>query len=79
MRVTRASIGDTSPIMAIDDELREHPANYDAIIICTFPVGVSRWLKLDLPTQAQQAFKLPVVHVVAQPIPVGQAARPQGR
>lgn len=61
--------------MAIDDELREHPG-YDAIIISTLPAGLSRWLKMDLPHQAEKRFGLPVVHLVAKPrVPAGAGAR----
>lgn len=66
-KVVRTAVGDPSPLQAIDDELREHPAYYDAIIFCTFPSGVSRWLGLDLPHQAERRFALPIIHVVAEP------------
>lgn len=63
--VVRTSVVDASPLLAIDDELREHPAEYAAIIICTLPIGVSRWLRLDLPHRAERRYSLPVIHVVA--------------
>jgi len=66
LKVIRASVGDESPILAIEDELREHPAYYDAIVICTFPPGKSRWLGLDLPHQVERRFSLPIIHVVAK-------------
>jgi nucleotide-binding universal stress UspA family protein len=40
---------------------------YDGVIICTLPLGVSRWLRLDLPHRAERKFSLPVIHVVAAP------------
>lgn len=64
--LVRQVIGSRSPIDAITDELREGP-DYDEIIICTFPQGVSRWLKLDLINQARKRSGLPVTHVVSQP------------
>ncbi len=72
LRVTRASVGDPSPLMAIEDELRDHQELYDAIVICTFPAGISRWLRLDIVHQAERRFALPVIHVVAErrPAPV---------
>jgi len=67
VNVVRVAVGDESPLLAIEDELLEHPGDYDAMIICTFPAGISRWLRLDLPSQAQRKFEVPAVHVVAQP------------
>src|SRR6185369_12863623 len=54
------------PLMAIADELREHPG-YDAIVIGTLPLGVSRWMRSDLVSQARRQFAMPVYHVVALP------------
>lgn len=58
-------VGDPRPIHAITDVLVEHP--HDEIILSTFPVGISRWLKQDLPHRVERTFRLPVTHVVAQP------------
>jgi nucleotide-binding universal stress UspA family protein len=65
--VVRASVVDASPLVAIEDELRDHAGEYAAIIMCTLPIGVSRWLRLDLPHRAERKFSLPVIHVVAAP------------
>lgn len=62
--VSRTEIGDASPLMAIDDEIRDHAGDYDTIVVCTFPPGISRWLKLDIPHQVER-YGLPVIHVVA--------------
>ena len=40
------SIGDPEPLMAIQDAV--NLGDYDEIIISTLPLGISRWLKLDL-------------------------------
>jgi hypothetical protein len=56
------SIGDAEPLMAIQDAI--HLDGYDEIIISTLPLGVSRWLKLDLISKAR-ALGLPVTHVLA--------------
>lgn len=58
-------VGDHRPIHAITDALVEQP--HDEIILSTFPVGVSRWLKQDLPHRVERVFKLPLTHVVAEP------------
>lgn len=39
-------------------------ASFDEIIVSTLPIGVSRWIKLDLPSRLERAFGLPVTHLV---------------
>jgi hypothetical protein len=56
-------IGDPEPLMAIQDAV--NLGHYDEIIISTLPLGISRWLKLDLVSKAR-ALGLPVTHVLAQ-------------
>jgi hypothetical protein len=48
--------------MAIQDAV--NLGNYDEIIISTLPLGVSRWLKLDLVSKTR-GLGLPVTHVQA--------------
>jgi hypothetical protein len=55
-------LGDSEPLMAIQDAV--NLGSYDEIIISTLPLGVSRWLKLDLVSKAK-ALGLPVTHVLA--------------
>ena len=57
------TVGDPEPLMAIEDAI--HLADYDEIIISTLPLGISRWLKLDLISKAR-ALGLPVTHVEAR-------------
>ncbi|MEX2555686.1 MAG: hypothetical protein WEB06_08640 [Actinomycetota bacterium] len=59
-------VGDHRPIHAIADTLSEQPA-YQEIIVSTLPVGISRWLKQDLPHRVERVFRLPTTHVVAEP------------
>jgi hypothetical protein len=59
-------VGSHSPLEAVGDELRANP-DYDRIILSTFPPGLSRWLKGDLPNQLRRRYRLPVDHVTAQP------------
>jgi hypothetical protein len=54
------SIGDPEPLMAIQDAV--NLGGYDEIIISTLPLGISRWLKLDLVSKAR-GLGLPVTHV----------------
>jgi hypothetical protein len=46
--------------MAIQDAV--NLGSYDEIIVSTLPLGISRWLKLDLISKAK-ALGLPVTHV----------------
>ncbi len=55
-------LGDSEPLMAIHDAI--NLGSFDEIIISTLPLGVSRWLKLDLVSKAR-GLGLPVMHVQA--------------
>ena len=57
------SVGDPEPLMAIHDAV--NLGNYDEIIISTLPLGISRWLKLDLVSKTK-ALGQPVTHVAAK-------------
>lgn len=63
VKVGRIAVGVDDPIQAIADELRTHDA-YSTLVICTLPLGVSRWLRLDLVHHAERRFGLPVIHIV---------------
>ncbi len=56
------SVGDAEPLSAIQDAV--NLGDYDEIIISTLPLGISRWLKLDLVSKAR-GLGLPVTHVTA--------------
>jgi hypothetical protein len=58
-------VGDASPMLAIEDALREH-GPFDAVVLSTLPPGISRWLKLDLPHRIGSVFGLPVHHVIGE-------------
>ena len=64
-------VGDVSPMLAIEDAIREG-GPFEAIVLSTLPPGMSRWLKLDLPHRVESAFGLRVTHVV------GESARARG-
>jgi len=66
-RVT-GSLGDSEPLMAIQDAI--NLGSYDEIIVSTLPLGVSRWLKLDLVSKTK-ALGLPVTHVAATKVEAG--------
>lgn len=66
IRLTAVHLGDPDPFVAVSDELGRQ-SGYDSIIVSTFPPGVSRWLRLDLPARLERQFHLPVIHVVVEP------------
>lgn len=77
IRVAAVRVGDYSPVDAVIDEVRTNPG-YDAVVVSTFPPNMSRWLKMDLPSQIARS--LPhtrVEHVIAQPV-IGEPVRQQG-
>lgn len=67
-------VGDASPMLAIEDTIREQ-GPFDAIVLSTLPPGPSRWLKLDLPNRVRSVTGLPVIHVIGEPEPAGGPVR----
>jgi hypothetical protein len=61
-RQVTGSVGDAEPLMAIHDAI--NLGDYDEIIISTLPLGISRWLKLDLVSKAR-GLGMPVTHIAA--------------
>jgi hypothetical protein len=57
-----ARVGDPDALAAIQDECNFN--SYDELIVSTLPLHISKWLKIDLPSKAQAATGLPVMHVV---------------
>ena len=66
IEVTRTAVGDAAPLLAIEDELAERADAYDAIVLCTLPEGISRWLRMNVHGEAAERFSLPVIHVEAR-------------
>jgi hypothetical protein len=58
-------VGDANPLLAIWDALQNR--EFDQIILSTLPAGISRWVKMDLPSRVRAEFGLPVSHIVAEP------------
>jgi hypothetical protein len=67
-------VGDGNPMLAIGDAIRDH-GPFEGIVISTFPKGLSKWLKVDLPHRAEAAFGIPVTHVVGEPEPAVKSPR----
>jgi hypothetical protein len=58
----RGEIGDGDPLQAIEDALREFPA--DEIVVSTHPPGRSHWLEQGVVENARMRYDVPVTHVV---------------
>ena len=67
-------VGDAHPIEAIRAALQGQP--FDEIILSTLPLGLSRWVKQDLPRRGRREFGLPVSHVVGEPAPPAPSTPP---
>ena len=61
--VTTGEVGDANPFLAVGDALQRE--RYDEIILSTFPPGLSRWIRQDLPHRVARFTSTPVQHVVA--------------
>jgi hypothetical protein len=57
-----AGVGDTDPVQAIEDALREFPA--DELIVVSRPGEEASWLEKDAADEAFARFDLPVTHLV---------------
>ena len=58
----RGQVGDSEPNVAIEDALREFPA--DELVISTHPPERSRWLERGVVERARRELELPVTHVI---------------
>jgi hypothetical protein len=58
----RGDVGDSDPVVAIEDALRSYPA--DELIISTHPPDRSRWLERGVVERAREKVDLPVTHIV---------------
>jgi GABA permease len=58
----RGQVGDSEPNVAIEDALRQFPA--DEIVISTHPPDRSRWLEDGVVERARREIELPITHVV---------------
>lgn len=57
-------VGDPDPVLAIRPVLERE--EFDEIIVSTLPVGLSRWLRMDLPSRLARLVDCPVVVVEAE-------------
>ncbi len=65
IHVRSTRIGNWDPFVAIEEELAND--KYEAIVLSTLPPGVSRWLRMDLPSRvARRHPEIELVHVVSR-------------
>ncbi len=65
LSVRSTRVGNWDPYMAIEEELANE--KYEAIVLSTLPPGVSRWLRMDLPSRvARRHPEIRLVHVVSR-------------
>ncbi|HVR31227.1 MAG TPA: hypothetical protein VMS74_00785 [Acidimicrobiia bacterium] len=57
------ALGDSDPFRAIKETLEGQ--SFDEIILSTLEAGVSRWLKMDLPSRLERAFDGEITTVIA--------------
>ena len=62
-------VGSADPLQAIREVLNRE--QFDEILLATLPVGVSRWLRRDLPHRVARSVDVPVTHVVSEAGPPG--------
>lgn len=59
-------VGDPDALVATREALGRFPA--DEVLVSTLPLGISRWLRTDLPSRLQRETGLPVDHVVSRTV-----------
>ena len=64
-RVAGTEVGDTDPVQAIEDALREFPA--DEVVVVTPPGEEAGWLEKDAAAAADERFGVPVTHLPYDP------------
>jgi GABA permease len=64
----RGELGSFKPLKALEDAVAEFAP--DRLVICTLPEERSGWLRFDIVERAQEAYALPVTHVVVDAVAV---------
>lgn len=62
--VAGGEVGDTDPLRAVAEVLERR--HVDEVIVSTLPVGLSHWLRADLPSRVHRKFHVPVTTVTAR-------------
>ncbi|MCV2487818.1 hypothetical protein OF117_00460 [Geodermatophilus sp. YIM 151500] len=64
--VVDGEVGDADALEATRQALNRFSA--DEVLVSTLPLGVSRWLRIDLPSRIARTCGLPVDHVISEPV-----------
>lgn len=67
-------LGDGDPCVAVSEVW--DPKRFDRIVVCTLPLGSSKWLHAGLPERIGKLTGAPVLHVVSHPAPPPLATEP---
>jgi CheY-like chemotaxis protein len=60
-------VGPADPMVCVKDALEDHPG-INLVIVSTLPLGLSRWISMDLPHRIARRFDIAVEHVVGTPL-----------
>lgn len=61
--VADGEVGDPDPLAAIYDAMAHR--EFNEIIVSTLPPGISRWLKMDLPSRVERTYHGPVRTIIS--------------
>ena len=61
-QVVETEVGDADPVQAIEDALRQFPA--EEVLVVTRPGDKAGWLEEDAAAEASERFGVPVTHLV---------------
>jgi GABA permease len=67
-------LGDGDPCVAVSEIW--DPKRFDRIVVCTLPLGSSKWLHAGLPERIGRLTGAPVTHVVSHPAPPAVTTEP---
>ena len=67
LNIESTVVGHADPMKAIEETAQMRDGMFEAVVISTLPLGLSRWLKRDLPSRVQSRLGIRVEHVVARP------------
>ncbi|MCP5028432.1 MAG: hypothetical protein GY929_19315 [Actinomycetia bacterium] len=60
-------VGEPDPIDAVRN-LFDRGLTFDRVLLSTLPVGLSRWLHLDVPHRLARITDIPVEHIESEPV-----------
>lgn len=58
------SVGDADPVAAVQEVLNDK--SFDEVIVSTLPAGISRWVRMDLPSRIARMTEAPVTTLEAE-------------